>query len=170
MSTYVQVVWRYDVMVGLGVLWPMASRVYRPLPDRPPLGIAAGIKVVVWRARQRGRPLCWACLGVTKALHDIHCAWAALLRHDVAVRLVVAVLREVIGQKCWPRVARVTADRGVLVLKSVRQGALGTPMLWNVMTIVVICRCLAAMARLRWNGAMVWAFGGSGSSQIVWLS
>lgn len=50
---------------------------------------------------------------------------AALVDHNAPAWFVAAVLRETVGQKCWPQVAGVTADRAALVLKGDRQGAPG---------------------------------------------
>lgn len=80
------------------------------------------------------------------AIH-IRMAEAALLEHDAPAYLLVALLREMVGQECWPRMAGVVADRLVPLMRGARQGALGTPRLWNVVMRVMVYRCLAA-----WEG------------------
>lgn len=124
----------------------MAPGLCRFRPHRQPMGVAEGIRGAFRKAREWGRPLYLACMDVNKAFDSVRrwVAEAALLAHNAPAWLVPAVLRDLVGQKCWPMVVGVAADMPVGVLKGGRQGAPGTPMLWNVVMSGIVFRCLEA--------------------------
>lgn len=62
--------------------------------------------------------------------YDVECA---LREHVAPARVIAAVLRELLGQRAWPRVAGVCTKFPVDLGQGARQGGSGTSMVWNSM-------------------------------------
>lgn len=62
----------------------------------------------------------------------------AMLHHGALAWAKAVVLTEAGGQSAWPMVGEVEAYASVTLDKGARQGASGTPMLWNVIVSAIM--------------------------------
>lgn len=109
-----------------------------------PQWLAAGaavtaLRVLLQKAREWGFPLYIASLDVAQAFDQVEACAAerALREHGATPWAIAAVLRELLGQLSWPRVAGVATDSLVELGKGARHGGSGTPILWNYMVSAV---------------------------------